>query len=213
MPVTTLNMVIERLSLTRIDWLKTDSQGTDLRIFNSLSADIRSQVLAIDIEPGLIDAYVGEDLFVDAHKDLTRNGFWLSDLKTCGAVRMRRSTLREIMASNKDINYDLVEKTVRKSPGWCEARYFRTIEWLSQGEFTEHAYTLLWVFALLDGQLGYAMDLAIEYERVFGRDDISQLMKDEPVLRMRRHQQSMVTGIVNSILPIRIKLWIKRVVQ
>jgi len=211
--VTTLDMVMERLSLARIDWLKTDSQGTDLRIFNSLSTQVRSQVLAIDIEPGLIDAYVGEDLFVDAHKDLTRNGFWLSDLKICGAVRMRRSTLREIMASNEDINYDLVEKTIRKSPGWCEARYFRTMEWLSQGEFTQRDYVLLWIFALLDRQPGFAVDLAIGYERAFGRDSVSQLLKDEPVLLMRQHRHGMVTGIVKSLLPIRSKLWLKRLVQ
>ena len=61
---------MDRLSLSGIDWLKTDSQGTDLRIFNSLRPEVRSRVLAIDIEPGLIDAYVGEDLFVDAHKEL-----------------------------------------------------------------------------------------------------------------------------------------------
>ena len=87
---TTLDSVIERLSLPCVDWLKTDSQGTDLRIFNNLRDDIRSRVLAIDIEPGLIDAYIGEDLFVDAHRDLTQNGFWLSTLNIDGAVRMRR---------------------------------------------------------------------------------------------------------------------------
>ena len=74
-PATTLDSVLEDLSLKKIDWLKIDSQGTDLRIFNSIKYAVRSKVLAVDMEPGLIDAYYGEDLFVDVHTDMIRNGF------------------------------------------------------------------------------------------------------------------------------------------
>jgi FkbM family methyltransferase len=56
---TTLNSVMNRLSLSYIDWIKIDSQGTDLRIFKSLKEEVCSRVLAVDIEPGLIDAYIG----------------------------------------------------------------------------------------------------------------------------------------------------------
>jgi len=207
---TSLDAVMDRLSLPCIDWLKTDSQGTDLRIFNSLRAEVRPRVLAIDIEPGLIDAYVSEDLFVDAHRELTQNGFWLSNLNVCGTVRMRRSTLREVMAFNKDISYELVEKTVKKSPGWCEARYFRTIEWLAQGDFTKRDYVLLWTFALLDDQVGFAIDLGIKYERVFGKDDVSLIMKEEPISRIRPDRHKM--RFTAKSLPFRImrrlqKLW------
>jgi FkbM family methyltransferase len=62
---TTLSKAMDRLSLNEIDWLKLDSQGTDLRLFTSLRRDIRSKVVTLDIEPGLIDAYREEDLFVD----------------------------------------------------------------------------------------------------------------------------------------------------
>lgn len=178
----TLDSVMERLSLSRIDWFKTDSQGTDLRIFNSLKPKVRSRVLAVDIEPGLIDAYVGEDLFVDAHRDLTQNGFWLSNLNVCGAIRMRRSNL-EKMAK---LNEKSVASTVRKSPGWCEARYLRTIEWMDQRDFTNRDYVLLWSFALLDGQYGFAMDLGIGYEQRFGIDKVSQIMQNEPSILMKR---------------------------
>jgi hypothetical protein len=106
------------------------------------------------------------------------------------------------MTLNTDINYELVDKTVKKSPGWCEARYFRTIEWLAQGDFTKRDYVLLWAFALLDGQLGFAIDLWIEYERLFGQDDVSRVMKEEPVLRIRRSYHKMRLMAVAS-LPVR----------
>jgi hypothetical protein len=193
---TSLDATIDSLSLPCIDWLKTDSQGTDLRIFNSLRGEIRSQVLAIDIEPGLIDAYIGEDLFVDAHRELTQSGFWLSDLKVHNVVKLRNSTLREMITSNQGINYNFVAQNAKKSPGWCEARYFRTIKWLAQGDFDRRDYILLWIFALLDNQLGFAIDLGIEYERVFGKDDTSQIMREEPILRLKqsRHKMRFATG-------------------
>jgi len=207
-PAGTLDSVLDRLSLSRIDWFKTDSQGTDLRIFNSLREQVRSRVLAIDIEPGLIDAYVGEDLFVEAHRDLTQNGFWLSDLNIGVAVRMRRSTLREVIERDKNVNNAFVERTLKKSPVYCEARYFRTIESLAQGDFLKGDYALLWIFAILDNQLGFALDLAVEYMRIFGKDNLSQLMLDEPILRMRS-QRGRLFDVAKFLLPIQVKRWLK----
>ena len=139
----TLDSIMDRLALPRIDWFKTDSQGTDLQLFNSLREETRSRVLAVDLEPGLIDAYFGEDLFVDAHRDLTRQGFWLSKLDVCGTVRIRPSTLHQITAADAKIDYAFVEKTTKKSPGWVEARYFKTIESLIENSSGKRDYVML----------------------------------------------------------------------
>lgn len=178
---TTLDKVIEDFSLPCIDWFKTDSQGTDLSLFNSLNAVTRSHVLAVDLEPGLIDAYKGEDLFIDIQRDLLRQGFWLSDLNLCGAVRLRRSNLGRACALNKRISPGVVNRSVRTSPGWCEIRYLRTLEWMEQNGFSRREYALLWIISLLDNQPGFAFDLAVEYERIFGGGDISQIMQETPL--------------------------------
>jgi hypothetical protein len=182
---TTLNEVLHRLSLPGIDWFKTDSQGTDLRLFTSLRDDISSRVLAIDIEPGLIDAYLGEDLFADAHKALIERGFWLSNMDVCGTIRMKSATVKEVTVTNTDIDEALIESSIRRTPCWVEARYFRTPKSLIQMNAGKREFALLWVFALIDNQTGFAIDLAFEYERIFGRDKISELMKDEPLRRIR----------------------------
>lgn len=212
-PATTLNLVMESLSLSRIHWFKTDSQGIDLRLFNSIPEQVRSGVLAIDIEPGLIDAYMGEDLFADVHRDLVRNGFWLSDLNVKGSVRMRRSTLREVMAFDKGIDGNLVRRVVRKSPGWCEARYLRTIESLNQGSSAKDDYVLLWIFALMDDQPSFALDVAVEYEEAFGRDHISHVMKDEPIRRIieagqRTPQQRKWLTKFKATIPLQVRRWL-----
>lgn len=204
-----LDKVLELLSLPRIDWLKTDSQGTDLRIFQSLPQAVRSHVLALDIEPGLIDAYIGEDLFVDAHRELVRDGFWLSNLAIQGTVRTKKSTLSELLNNNQGITYDLLQKTLKVSPGWCEARYLRRLDWLAQHNFVPQDYVLLWVFALLDNQIGFALDVAFEYERLFGKDELSQTLRNEPVLQIKKNRTKLVCTSIKSF-PFRLARLISR---
>jgi FkbM family methyltransferase len=195
-PAAPLETVLARLSLDRVDWLKTDSQGTDLRIFNGLGSGIRAKVLAIDIEPGLIDAYRGEDLFVDAHRGLSRTGFWLSSLDIRGTVRMRRSTLAEFSAAGRPIGEREVYRAVRTTPGWCEARYLRSVESLPRGAESERSLALLWVFALLDDQPGFALDIAAEYARSFGKNDRWECLVEEPLSRIRRaHRRGWISRI------------------
>jgi hypothetical protein len=197
---TTLNSLTERLGLQAIDWFKTDSQGTDLRLFTSLKPSLRDRVLAVDLEPGLIDAYHGEDLFVTAHEHLTRNGFWLSNLTVLGEVRMRRATLAKLRETHKDIDEKRIRRAARPSPGWCEARYLRTLGWLTEKQFGPREHVLLWVFALLDDQLGFALDLATEYERAFGKSVIPEAMESEPLRRLRKSNQPLRRA-VGKIVP------------
>lgn len=207
-PTTRLDTVVDRLALAGIHWLKIDSQGTDLRLFNSLGTDLRSRVLTLDIEPGLIDAYQSEDLFCDAHRELTNNGFWLSNLKLEGAVRMRHATLNQMLVQDSHLNRDRIEKSIRPSPGWVEARYFRTMEWAREYKFSKEEYALLWVFALLDGQSGFAFDLATEWEQVFGKDELSELMMMEAILRVKNSRRYWIARARTGI-PTQMKRWLR----
>jgi hypothetical protein len=207
---TTLDAVIEKLALPQIDWLKADSQGTDLRLFNSLAPDTRSRVLALDIEPGLIDAYLGEDLFVDAHRDLTRNGFWLSNLVVRGDTRLRRSTLKAITEFDPTMRESMIAALVKSSPGWCEARYLRTLESLATRHATGREYVLLWVFAMLDHQHGFALDIAVEYARLFPKDGLSEILKTEPV---RRIKQLKALHLLRASVPRKVRRFVRQMIR
>jgi hypothetical protein len=182
---TTLNAVMQRLGIEWLDWLKTDTQGTDLRIFQSLSGPLQNTVLALDIEPGLIDAYKGEDLFVDSHRYLVQNGFWVADLNVCGAVRVRPSSLNNVIADTS-LHYAFADRALKKSPAWCETRYLRSLEWMADTSAAPDRYGLLWVFAMMDDQLGFALDIALEYQKCFGTDKTGQLMREESERRIQR---------------------------
>ena len=216
----TLNSILDRLKLDRIDWFKTDSQGIDLRLFNSLREEVRSRVLAVDIEPGLISAYLGEDAFVDVHKNLTQSGFWLSNVNVCGTVRMRQAALDEAASLDRGIDRAFVEQNLRKTPGWCEARYLRTIESLPHEgvEANRRDYVLLWTFSLIDDQPGFALDVSLEYEKVFGADDSSRAMKIEAVARIKRSRPARPRGPstlarAKSLVPAPAKRLIKKIIR
>jgi FkbM family methyltransferase len=181
----TLNDVLGRLNLDHLDWLKLDTQGTDRRIYDSLSEGVRAKLLAVDLEPGLRGAYVGEDLFGDVHRSMLRDGFWLSHMECKGFVRMRQSTLESLHAAHPDLDRGYVERAVRRTPGWTELRYLRSIESLQAAGGGRREFALLWVIATIDGQHGFGLDVAAHWEKAFGADETSRAIRDESVARLR----------------------------
>lgn len=185
-PATCLNDVMDRLSLDRIDWLKTDSQGTDLRLITSLRDDLRNSILAVDIEPGLMDAYVGEDLFTQAHEYLINNGFWLADMVVKGSVRMNRDHISLLSSLDSEIDAKYLETHIPNSPGWCEARYFRTMDWMKQTVRKKEDYVLLWLFCAASGQLGFCTEVAVEYMNRFGKNETFDLLMGQTVRAIKQ---------------------------
>ena len=59
---------------------------------------------------------------------------------------------------------------MRTSPAYFEARYLRTLEWLAEKSCRSDEYLRLWIFALTDNQLGFALDVNVEFERLFGEN-------------------------------------------
>jgi hypothetical protein len=211
-PASTLTVILNQLNLTSVDWFKTDSQGTDLRLFQSLKDELRSRVLAVDIEPGLIDAYRGEDLFVEAHRELLHQGFWLSSLDVEGTIRMRRSTLQTLTSPHQKLNDTHFYQSVRQSPGWCEARYLRTIESLQEQNAEAREYVLLWVFCMIEKQWGFALDIACAYDQKFTKDSTSSLLHNLPLSLIIKKNRNVLT-ITKRILPNQLKHFIKNLIQ
>lgn len=80
----TIQQALMQSGLSYIDWFKTDTQGTDLRLFLSVAEEIRQNILAAEFEPGIIDAYAGEDKLFTLMKEMPESGFWLSSMDVKG---------------------------------------------------------------------------------------------------------------------------------
>ena len=202
--VTTVADALRGVGLTHLDWLKVDTQGTDLQIFRSLPDPMRRGVLAADLEPGLRGAYVNEELFSDVHGTMLREGFWLSRMNVLGFPRMRKATLDDLAAQRRrDLTEQLVTASVRRTPGWVECRYLRTLESLAErgAETTRRDYLVLWSFAFADQQFGYCLDVAAEFARRYSQDPLAAVMTDAPLAQiddaLAEAQRGSKVGIVS----------------
>ena len=148
LPGITLDEALNQAGINYIDWFKTDTQGTDLRLFMSLKEPLRRNVLAAEFEPGIIDAYKGEDKLYKVMETLSQVGFWLSAMVVKGTQRLNADYKKKYGEFNS-------RHMLRESPCWAELTYLRNPELQN-----ERAYLLLYVFALLETQFGFALEVA-----------------------------------------------------
>ncbi len=159
LPATTISQALKQAGIDYIDWFKTDTQGTDLRLFSSLRDELRNQLLAAEFEPGIIDAYNGEDKLFILMKEVQQAGFWLSTMEVKGTQRLNEKYLVQWgkFAGNR---------MIRKSPCWAEVTYLHNPVFKDQ-----RSLLLLYVFALLERQYGFALEICDIADQLF-RDEI-----------------------------------------
>ncbi|MFI5153332.1 MAG: hypothetical protein ACHQET_08375 [Chitinophagales bacterium] len=147
LPTVTLQESLEKAAIYYIDWFKADTQGTDLRLYLSLPESVQSGILAAEFEPGIIDAYKGEDKLYTVMNQMHMHNFWLSSLKVQGMQRLSTDYCDKIGLS-------ISKRILRKTPGWAEATYLRQPKLDSPRNML-----MLFVFALLERQYGFALEI------------------------------------------------------
>jgi len=173
-----LNSVLSDAKIDYVDWFKTDSQGTDLRLFASLPEKIMDKVLAAEFEPGILDSYHGEDKLYRLMEFMSDKNFWMSDIEIRGTQRISLELLKKI--TQNDIIKKLIQNSLKISPGWAEVKY---INCFKEG-FEKRDYLLGWIFATISNQFGFALTVADQGLRQFG-DEIFQEMKDHSARQIK----------------------------
>jgi hypothetical protein len=160
-----LPRALREIGVHKVDWFKTDSQGTDLRIFASLGEEAIKRTLVAEFEPGIIDGYKGEDKLHGLMSFMDGRPFWMNDINVCGTQRISQGALRKQFTG-----YDggqLNGLPFRTSPCWAEVSYFNSFgPAASYLDLRDHL--LGWIFALIEGQHGFALDIALQGKERFG---------------------------------------------
>lgn len=170
LPSIDLNSALESVGVSYVDWYKSDTQGTDLRIFKSLNERARSNVLVAEFEPGVIDAYVGEDKLHHVLSFMDSQPFWVSEMVIKGSQRMDEKDLSRL----RRFFQRYLRWFLKRSPGWCEITYFNQFEGSSLGL---REYLLGWVFATIRQEHGFAMHLANHGAEKFAEPMFAELFK------------------------------------
>ncbi|SFQ05402.1 methyltransferase, FkbM family [Pseudarcicella hirudinis] len=173
-----LPSVLKELNIQKVDWFKSDSQGIDLRLFKSLGDELTKNILVAEFEPGLMDAYKGEDKLhsILCHMENTKK-FWLSDLVIKGSQRISENRLNNVFRSLPLRKlFNAVGKT---SPGWGEMTYINNFK---DENLSKRDFLLGWVFSSIQQQNGFAYEIAENGYEIFQEDlfkEMSQYSKSK----------------------------------
>ena len=165
-PATSLVSALAGEGIERVDWLKCDTQGLDLSIYLSLPKVMRSRMLAVEFEPGLIDAYQGEDKLWATLRAMEDEPFWLCDLDV-GKTPRGRADL--VMRRLGPVASTWARRLAPRAPAWANMRYLRDVGAESES-LGRRGLLLAWVCSDLLGQHGEGLVIAEEGVRRFGGD-------------------------------------------
>lgn len=144
---TTIAEVLKSANINHIDWLKLDTQGTDLRLYKSLPDEVRRNILAVEMEPGIIDAYKSEDKLSSVLYSMEEDNFWLSRIEVKGSIRIEAGFVSEFGEGN-------ISRAIPVAPGWAELTFLRNAT-----SDNARSLLLLYVFAVLQRQHGFAFEI------------------------------------------------------
>lgn len=153
LPSVDLHSVLVKISLNYIDWYKTDSQGTDLRIFDALPLNIRKKIITAEFEPGIIDAYKGEDKLHQLMAYMDKLPFWVSHMQIKGSQRIAQDDLLSLSSFQRRY----ISSFLKTAPGWSEISYINN---LSDIKLSCREYLLAWLFATIKGEHGFGLHVA-----------------------------------------------------
>jgi FkbM family methyltransferase len=165
----TINQALKNLNIDYLDWFKTDSQGTDLRIYKSISQDIHNEITVAEFEPGIINAYQNEDMLFDVIRSFKENNqFYCESCVIKGSARIKKDFLDEVSKSN--FFQKVLKHSLPQDAGWAEIRYLRKYQNVSGLRNVLVNY----VFSIVLGQYGNALSIC----RNMG-DGIENSLKDK----------------------------------
>lgn len=166
-----LPQILSDLKIDYIDWFKTDTQGTDLRLFKSLPNEILHRILVAEFEPGILDSYQGEDKLFKILDHFDKSDYWLSELVIKGSQRLNSSYFDKL---NRLKQISLAENLI-KSPGWGEMMY--CLDFFKRENASLREHLLAYAFAITQRQYGYALEIVYSANHKFDDKIIRKLEK------------------------------------
>jgi FkbM family methyltransferase len=159
--VDTLDAVLAERHLTDVDFVKVDTQGSELFVLQGARDTLRQSVCGVEVEVEFAPIYQGQPLFADVDAYMRDLGYQLFDLRS---VYWKRREGRRAGGPWGQIV-------------WADALYFRTVAgWRSALEGMDASARRSKVLramsvALLYGYVDYALALAHAFGDVFTGDE------------------------------------------
>ncbi len=169
-----LRATLDSLGIDQVDWFKTDSQGTDWRLFENLGPARVRRVLAAEFEPGLASIYEGEDKLHQVLRSMDELGaFWLAELLPKGSPRITPDLLNSF--GSQPFLQKFIRFSLKNSAVWGEMTYLN--RFADDATLTLRNLLLGWVFATVLEQHGFALILCQKGQAHFSDPVFEQMAR------------------------------------
>lgn len=170
-----LPKVLDDLSIGYIDWFKTDSQGIDLRLFKSIGEKLQDKVIVLEIEPGFINAYKGEDKIIDFLNFMeAKKEFFLTDFTIKGPLRIPQELFEPIFTNS--FHKKIATNFYKHVPGWAEITFMN--DFTKPGSvYGSREHLLGWLFSTLQEHHEIAYVYAYKAHAQFPQEEIFVQLK------------------------------------
>ncbi len=166
----TLDGILTELNLGYVDWFKADTQGTDLRLFQNLPEAVQKNVVMAEFEPGIIDAYQGEDKMIDVFQYMRSMPFKLADITVKGAMQLPYENFKQLFPSK--FLQKVANHTLKTTPGWSEMVFINSLE---QADLRGHL--LAWLFSSIQSNHSLAFSIAQKGFQKFNDALLKEMME------------------------------------
>jgi FkbM family methyltransferase len=143
--VTSLDQALKQSNVEYVDFIKLDTQGTELSILEGGSETLEESVFGVEVEVEFAELYEGQPLFSDVDPHLRKLGFSLFDLRT---IDWKRDDAKYVGGRKGQLVF-------------ADALYFKNPEvFLKQGQCSKEALLRALTICVVYGYLDYALELS-----------------------------------------------------
>ena len=200
-PAITLNKALETADLSRLDWIKLDTQGTESRILNSIDRSTFDRLLVCDIEASLYPHYIGADTLPSMHELMLNNDFWIVEMRPHWNTRISADRLQTLKQRYNGRNNKIFQYSKHKEVTTLEFCYLRTIEGAKKHSYSQEEFLRLFLCHYVLGVYEYCLEILIEIEELFGKSELINTLRKETYTAMDyRVRKSMIPYYVEAIL-------------
>lgn len=197
----TLNQAIISSDLSHIDWIKIDTQGTELRILNSISDDIFDRLLVCDIEASLYSHYIDADTLPSMHELMLEKDFWIVEMRPHWNTRISANRLKELEQRYKGKTQNIFQYSKHKEITTLELCYVRTLEGAKKQNYEFEQFICLFLCHFILEAFEYCLEILSEIENLFGNNEILDLLRQETFNSIdERTQRAQIPYYVDALI-------------
>jgi len=123
-----LNDVLKKNSISEIDFMKIDTQGSELEILKG-GTDYLDRIIGLEVESEFIEIYKNQPLFPEVDKFIQSNGFKLIDMRrTFWKRNIGSSSMNKGQLIFADLLYMRTPESVLNIKGICSSKVIKAIK-------------------------------------------------------------------------------------